>query len=136
MSRSYRYLTVERVVRLHERIMAQMGSASAPLRSAALLDSAVLRPRQLAYYEDAGLAEQAAALAIGISQNQPFLDGNKRTAFIAMKAFLEMNGYAIDAPPLDIAKELVRVAERPGEFNQASADFATWLRERLVLPQE
>jgi hypothetical protein len=39
--------------------------------------------------------------------------------------------FSIDAPPLDIARELVRVAERPGELDAASADFADWIRERL-----
>ena len=132
MNRPLRYLTVERVIRLHDMIMSRMNMPPVPLRSAALLESAVLRPRHLAYYEGVDLAQQAAVLAIGISQNQPFLDGNKRTAFISMIVFLEINGYAIDAPPLETARKLVDVAERPGERGQASEDFAAWLRDRLV----
>jgi death-on-curing protein len=131
MSEGTHYLSVDRVILLHQRIMVKMGSEAAPLRSFALLESAVLRPQHLAYYEDADLAEQAAILAIGISQNQPFLDGNKRTAFVSMRAFLRINGYRVDAMPLDIAHQLVGVAERSKDRDQASAEFATWLRERL-----
>lgn len=125
------YLSVDRVIMLHERVMVRMGVPPAPLRSAGLLESAVLRPQQLAHYQDADLAEQATALAVGISQNQPFLDGNKRTAFTAMVSFLEMNGFRIDAAPLQIAEHLVQVAERTGDRDEAAAEFAAWVRERL-----
>lgn len=131
MSEGTHYLSVDRVILLHQRIMLKMGSEAAPLRSAALLESAVLRPQHLAYYEGADLVEQAAILAIGISQNQPFLDGNKRTAFVSMRSLLRMNGFRIDAPPLEIAKQLVGVAERSDDRDDASSEFATWLRERL-----
>jgi death-on-curing protein len=131
MSDEIRYFSVDEVVALHELIMAETGWVSAPLRSRPLLESAVLRPQNLARYQGADLVEQAASLGIGISQNQPFLDGNKRTAYVVMNTFLELNGYVVDAPPLDIARELVRVAERTGELDAASADFAAWIRERL-----
>lgn len=110
----------------------RMDRPPAPLRSAALLESAVVRPQQLAYYQGADLAEQATALAIGISQNQPFLDGNKRTAFIAMVTFLELNGFKINAESLHIAKQLEQVAERSRELEHASQEFTTWIRERLT----
>jgi prophage maintenance system killer protein len=50
---------------------------------------------------------------------------------MAMRAFLEMNGFTIDAKPLQIAEHLVQVAERSDDRDEASAEFATWLRERL-----
>jgi death on curing protein len=131
MTDGVQYLGVDEVIALHQLIMEEMGWQPTPLRSRGLLESAVLRARNLAHYQGADLAEQAAALAIGISQNQPFLDGNKRTAYVVMNTFLELNGFLVDAPPIDIARELVRVAERPGEFDQASHDFAAWLRARL-----
>lgn len=111
------YLSVERVITLHNRIMTRMRVATAPLRSLALLESAVLRPQHLAYYQGADIAEQATALAVGISQNQPFLDGNKRTAFIAMEAFLAMNGFRIEALPYtdrEEARARGREVGRPG----------------------
>lgn len=132
MSEDIIYLSIERVIALHDRIMERMDKAAVPLRSAALLESAVLRPQHLAHYQSADLVEQAAVLAIGISQNQPFLDGNKRTAFTAMSTFLELNGFRIGAQPLEIARQLERVAERSGELDAASDDFAAWLRERLT----
>jgi death-on-curing protein len=126
-----RYLTVPEVIALHELIMIETGWEIAPLRSHGLLESAVLRPQNLAHYEGADLADQAASLGIGISQNQPFLDGNKRTAYVVMNTFLERNGFTVDAPPLQIAEHLVRVAEQSGNRDEASADFAAWIRERL-----
>jgi death-on-curing protein len=49
------------------------------------------------HYEDADLALQAAMLAHGIAESQCFIDGNKRLALVAMLAFLEVNGYAVEA---------------------------------------
>lgn len=131
MSGGIQYFSVDEIFALHELIMEETGWSPAPLRSRPLLESAVARPQNLAHYQGADLVEQAASLGIGISQNQPFLDGNKRTAYVVMITFLELNGFSIDALPLDIARELVRVAERPGELDAASSDFATWIRDRL-----
>jgi death-on-curing protein len=130
MMSEVRYFSVDEVIALHELIMIETGWEPAPLRSHGLLESAVLRPQNLAHYQGADIVEQAASLGIGISQNQPFLDGNKRTAYVVMNTFLEANGFVINAAPLDIAHELVRVAERPGEFDDASSDFASWIRDR------
>jgi death-on-curing protein len=131
MTPNLRYLTVPEVIALHTLIMEDTGHATAPLRSAGLLESAVARPQNLAYYEDADLADQATSLGIGISQNQPFLDGNKRTAYVVMLTFLETNGFTVEAAPLDIAEHLVGVAERADDRDAASDEFAAWLRERL-----
>jgi len=123
------YLTVPEIIEAHAQIMDSMGSAPAPLRSVDLLESAAMKPQAAAYYGGADLAEQAALLAVGISQNQPFLDGNKRTAYVAMKVFLDINGFRIDARGLDVAKRLVAVAERKGSLDEATLQFAAWLRE-------
>ena len=131
MSERLRYLSVERVIRLHLKIMTQMGAPEAPLRSPALLESALLRPQQLAHYQGADIAKQATALAVGISQNQPFLDGNKRAAYLSMVAFLQMNAYSIDAEPLSIAEHLMHVAERSDDREAAVGEFTAWIRERL-----
>lgn len=126
------YLTVPDVLEIHAQVMESMNSYAAPLRSMDLLESAVMRPQAVAHYGGADLAEQAATLAVGISQNQPFLDGNKRTAFASMTIFLEINGAAIDADDLEIAKQLVAVAERKDSLEEATARFAAWVRERTV----
>ena len=71
-----RYLSVADVMALHNAMMEGMGRHPAPLRYAGLLESAVLRPQMAAYYEEADLVRQAALLAVGIAQNQPYVDGN------------------------------------------------------------
>jgi len=126
------YLTVPDVLEIHAQVMESMDSYAAPLRSMDLLESVVMRPQAVAHYGGADLPEQAARLAVGISQNQPFLDGNKRTAFASMKIFLEINGHAIDADDLEIAKQLIAVAEREGSLEEATTRFAAWVREPTV----
>jgi len=126
------YLTVPDVLEIHAQVMESMNSYAAPLRSMDLLESTVMRPQAVTHYGGADLPEQAATLAVDISQNQPFLDGNKRTAFASMKIFLEINGYAIDADDLEIAKQLIAVAEREGSLEEATTRFAGWVRERTV----
>lgn len=64
------------------------------------LESALERPRSYAHYQDADLALQAAVLAHGIAESQPFFDGNKRLALVAMLTFLELNGYRVEAEQL------------------------------------
>ena len=125
------YLTVPEVIEIHAQMMESMDTNPAPLRSEDLLQSAVMRPQAVAYYGGADLVEQAANLAIGISQNQPFLDGNKRTAFVAMLTFLDINGFEIRAGSVDVARQLVAVAEREGSLEDATSAFAMWLRERV-----
>jgi len=127
-----RYLLLTEVIELHAEVMELMGWSPAPLRSEALLESAIMKAQAVAFYGGADLAMQAVTLAVGISQNQPFLDGNKRTAYVAMFAFLEQNGWTVKAGPYDVAKQLIAVAEREGSLEEATGAFAAWLRERLV----
>ncbi len=125
------YLTVPEVIEIHVQTMESMDTNPAPLRSEDLLQSAVMRPQSVAYYGGADLVEQAANLATGISQNQPFLDGNKRTAYAAMITFLDINGLGIRADSTEIARQFIAVGERDGTLEDATSAFATWLRERV-----
>lgn len=84
-----RYLTVEEVLGFHETLIARFGG-KAGVRDQGLLESAVARP-QTGYYDD--LIEEAAAFWESLSQNHPFLDGNKRAAVTATAVFLRVNGY-------------------------------------------
>jgi death on curing protein len=131
MTQAVRYLSVDEVIALHALIMDETGWQPAPLRAPGLLQSAVLRAQNLAHYQDADLVEQASSLGIGISQNQPFLDGNKRTAYVVMLTFLEANDYTVEAAPLEIAERLVRVAERASDREAATEEFNDWIRDRL-----
>ena len=90
-----------------------------------------MRRRQAAYYEGIDLIRQAALMAVGISQAQAFLDGNKRTAFQSLDTFLWINGVEFTGDPMALADWLVAVAERSSELDVATADFEAWLRETV-----
>jgi death-on-curing protein len=92
--------------------MVETGQAPAPLRDPGALSSALTRSRTAELYTDADLVRQAALVAVGISQAQAFLDGNKRTAFAACDLFLRWNGLEFSGDPLGLARQLEAVAER------------------------
>jgi death-on-curing protein len=126
------YLSMADVIAIHDQNMLDTGSGFAPLRDEGLLESAIMRPQTAAYYEDADLIRQAALLAIGISQNQPFVDGKKRTAYAALDTFLIMNGWHYAGEPIDLAKQLEMVAERTGSLERATDAFTEWLMPRVI----
>ncbi|HTB70001.1 MAG TPA: type II toxin-antitoxin system death-on-curing family toxin [Solirubrobacteraceae bacterium] len=98
------YLTLADVLELHALIIgATAAEAADQLRNRAGLESAIARPETYAHYQDADLALQAAVLAHGIAEGQYFIDGNKRTALIAMLVFLEINGSRIEASDPELA---------------------------------
>ena len=99
------YLTVTGVLGLHAQIMGcTREQARDRLRNAPGLETAVMRPQNAAHYEDdADIPLQAAYLAHGIAEGQPFVDGNKRTALVAMETFLEVNGYWLTASDDELA---------------------------------
>ena len=127
------YLGLADVIAIHHHVMTGLGSNPAPFRAGGegLLESAVMRPQMAAHYEDADLIRQAALLAVGISQSQAFLDGNKRTAFGALRAFLRLNGNTFTAESLRVAEQLEAVAERTDSLDAATARFETWLRANV-----
>ena len=93
------YLTLADVLELHGLIIgASAAEAADQLRNRAGLESAIARPETYSHYQDADLPLQAAVLAHGIAESQCFIDGNKRTALIAMLVFLEINGWRVEAP--------------------------------------
>ena len=95
-----------------------------------MLEAALYRP-QTGYYSD--LVEEAAALWESLSQNHPFLDGNKRTAFAAMYTFLEVNGACLVADAEDVY-EFVSGLYEMGTFRFERLE--PWLRSHVrVVPQ-
>lgn len=99
------YLTLMDVLELYALIIdATATEAADQLRNRAGLESALARPETYAHYQDADLALQAAVLAHGIAEGQQFIDGNKRTALIAMLAFLEINGWRVEASDPELAE--------------------------------
>ncbi len=98
------YLTLADVLGLHALIIgATAAEAADQLRNRAGLESAIARPETYAHYQDADLALQATVLAHGIAEGQQFIDGNKRTALIAMLVFLEVNGWRVEASDPELA---------------------------------
>jgi death-on-curing protein len=123
------YLSLAEVIAIHESAMRRLGDEPKPLRDEGLLDSAVMRPQMAAYYEGADVTRQAALLGVGISQAQAFLDGNKRTAYLALNTFLRMNGLAYSGDRLELAKQLEQLAGRSSEPDAAIDAFEAWLRQ-------
>jgi death-on-curing protein len=91
------WLTLEECLTAHELLVVRFGGTHG-VRDPGLLDSALNKPRQLFCYGSPTLYEMAAAYAFGIVKNHPFLDGNKRTGFIAASLLLESNGFRFAAP--------------------------------------
>ena len=97
------------VLAIHQRQLALHGGL-AGIRDAGMLESALNRPRNKFVYEDAGLEALAASYAFGIANNHPFVDGNKRAAFMAMSTFLEVNGRHFVATEVDVAATFLDLA--------------------------
>jgi len=125
------FLSLPDVVSLHAFIMEQLNAYASPRRDEGLLESAIMRARMAHYYESADVIRLAALMAIGISQAQSFIDGNKRTALIAMEVFLDLNRCELTVDPLELAKQLEAVASREDSLDAATDRFEAWLRERV-----
>ena len=96
---------------LHDRLLALDGGA-AGVRNLGLLQSALARPQQLyAYGEDPDTVDMAAAYMVGIPRNHPFVDGNKRTAFVVGVLFLEINGYRFTSSEEDATQAVLGLAD-------------------------
>jgi death on curing protein len=115
------------VLALHERLLALYGGA-AGLRDGPLLQSAVARPRQHYAYADApDIIHLAAAYTVGIVRNHPFIDGNKRTGFVAGILFLEINGFRFAASEEDATQAVLGLAA--GDIDETA--FTDWLRTNV-----
>jgi len=94
----YLYLELDDVLDLHAQIFGLDSQQAADrVRDQGGLEGALARPLTHAHYENADLATQAAVLAHGIGEGQHFIDGNKRTALVAMRTFLLINGFEVTA---------------------------------------
>lgn len=108
---------------VHDRQIARHGGAPG-LRDAGLLENARARPMNLAAYENPDVHDLAAAYAFGISKAHAFIDGNKRTAFVACATFLALNGHRLRPD----AADGVRMMEDLAASELSEAGFANWLR--------
>ena len=108
---------------MHDEQIAEHGG-SAGLRDRGLLESALARPINLAAYGKPDHAELAACYGVGIAKNHPFVDGNKRTAFVAVELFLALNGRTLSASDTDAVLTMLAVVA--GKLDKTG--FAEWIR--------
>lgn len=108
---------------IHDRQIARHGGTPG-LRDASLLEGAAARPMNLAGYGDPDAFALAAAYAFGVAKAHAFIDGNKRTAFVAAFTFLRLNGIAIRPDPAKGVRMMEEIAA--GQVDEAG--FAAWLR--------
>jgi death-on-curing protein len=118
------WLDRQSVILLQAESLAQHGGSSG-IRDAGLLLSALARPLNKWNYNcDADLATLGAGYGFGLARNHPFVDGNKRIAFIATALFLRLNGYRLSSDPLDEIQTMLSLAA--GELSEE--EFAAWIR--------
>lgn len=114
------------VVAMHDEQLALFGGPSG-LRDMGLLQSALERPRNKFLYEGADLARLTAALGYGIARNHPFIDGNKRTALLAMYTFLGINDVDFRVPEAEMAAVILALAA--GDIDEDG--LTGWVRDHM-----
>lgn len=117
------------IIAIHEVQLAEHGGGTG-VRDAGLLDSALGKPQQLINYGEPppDAAALAASYGYGISRNHPFIDGNKRTGYVAAELFLRLNGWRLNADDASCVVTMLAVAA--GDITEEA--FAAWLRAHAV----
>ncbi|HET6238880.1 MAG TPA: type II toxin-antitoxin system death-on-curing family toxin [Acetobacteraceae bacterium] len=123
------WLSRQLILAIHDEQLAEHGGAIG-VRDDGLLDRALARPLNRAGYGDPDVAELAAVYAIAIARNHPFLDGNKRAAYVALETFLGLNGCTF--PVSDANAVLMTLAMAAGEMTDD--EFTDWLRANALSP--
>ncbi len=128
---TWRWLTGRVVASIHQRQIQRHGGGHGT-RDEGMLESALARPENLTAYGEPSVFDLAASYAYGITRNHPFVDGNKRTAFVASVLFLRMNGQHFVAEQAEAAVVFLRLAA--GEFSED--ELAEWFRRNASPPAE
>lgn len=111
---------------IHDEQLAEHGGASG-VRNTGGLESALGRPINKAAYSEPDVAALAAAYAFGIAKNHPFVDGNKRSAYVAMELFLALNGHDLIASDVDAVMAMLNLAA--GDISEE--EFAGWISANI-----
>ena len=111
---------------LHDESLAEHGGAPG-LRDEGLFESALARPRNRAAYGSPDVADLAASYGVGLAKNHPFVDGNKRVAFLATGLFLMLNGHRLVVGQAEATLTMLSVAA--GTLSEP--DFAAWIRAHI-----
>ncbi len=118
-----KWITESVVLYIHDDQIAAYGGSYGILNPN-LLSSALARPRNLCGYEgETSLPRLAASYGYGLVKNHSFVDGNKRTAFQVMFAFLQINGLYLDAPETEVVVAMQQLAQ--GQISEK--ELALWL---------
>ena len=125
--RAWRWIDSSAVHAIHDRQLSEHGGLDG-VRDAGAIETALARPRNLAEYGRPDAADLAAAYACSLVKNHGYADGNKRTAWILARLFLLDNGMTLRFDPI----EAVRAVERLAASELSEAEFAAWLRARVV----
>ena len=120
---AWRWIDRAVLIAIHDVQLAEHGGG-AGLRDRNLLESALAKPENLAAYGEPDAAALAVAHAYGISRDQAFIDGNKRTALVAAELFLRLNGWRLEVDDADCVLTILLVAK--GDITEHA--FADWLR--------
>lgn len=122
-----KWLTIDAVLAIHRLQIAEHGG-DAGVRDIGLLESALARPKNVEAYEpEADIARLAASCGFGIAKNHPFIDGNKRTALVATRTFLILNGITLEATEED--KYLTFLALAEGSLSED--ELVAWFRDHI-----
>jgi death-on-curing protein len=121
-----RWLTKAGVLAMHHESIEIFGGAHG-IRDEGRLESALDRPKNKWHYGVEDTCTLAAAYAFGVSRNHPFIDGNKRTAFLAMTVFLLKSGLKLTATEADAYKEMIRLAAGAS----TEEELAEWIRANV-----
>ena len=127
MNASWVWIDIAVLRAAHDEQLAEHGGG-AGTRDEGLLESAIARARNLAAYGEPDLADLAAAYGFGIARNHPFVDGNKRTALVAIELFLLLNGAELQATDAECVLTILDLAA--GKLDEEG--LATWIRSRMV----
>jgi death on curing protein len=125
--KAWRWPNNEVLLAVHDEQLAEHGGA-AGVRDKGLFESAMARAPNMAEYGKPDAADLAAAYGYGLARNHPFVDGNKRSAFVALELFLTSNGHSLQAEDVDCVLTMLAVAA--GQLDEAR--FAEWIRRHAV----
>lgn len=121
------WLSLEVALAVHDRQLAEHGGP-AGVRDHGMLESALARPINQWNYGEQDLCALAAAYAYGIARNHPFVDGNKRTAWVFARLFLQLNGLTLSFTPRGAIDTVLNLASG----NLSEAELADWFRQHLA----
>lgn len=118
------WIDTRAILLLHDKSLAMFGGARG-LRDSGLLESALARPvNQHLYKPDGGIADFAAGYTFGLAKNHPLVDGNKRTAFLALGLVLAVNGRRLETTQIDAIETMLSLARTTLD----ESELANWIR--------